>query len=225
MSGTSSSQLSISLETHLVDALGPLIPLLPLSERAQLTPYVSSPNRPSSIPYGLLQSISQWTRSPMGSQALHSASLKPNDYSMIALLAGTKTSPGSKLPPYRPPKEADEIARESHKERKAIGAIVNGVFSVVGTGAAAWWGSKHTGWKNEWRVLFAFFAATSVALAEVILYIFWQQRQNAPPKQKRRYVRIRKVEDDADDASAPLEESVVNGLRLRNSKQVRQDDE
>ncbi|KAJ8094655.1 hypothetical protein PM082_010661 [Marasmius tenuissimus] len=151
MSEPSSSQLSISLETHLVEVLRPLVSLLPPSQRAQLAPYVSSPSR-SSIPYALLQSISQWTRSSAGNQALRSTDLNPNDYSMIALLAGSKTSPASKLPPYEPPKEADEIARERHRERKAIGIIVNGVFSVVGTGAAAWWGSKHTGWKHEWRL-------------------------------------------------------------------------
>ena len=41
-------------------------------------------------------------------------------------------------------------AEEKKRERKAIGIIVNGAFSVVGTGAAAWWGSKNTGWKDEY---------------------------------------------------------------------------
>ncbi|KAK1232735.1 hypothetical protein PQX77_004133 [Marasmius sp. AFHP31] len=225
MSEPSSSQLSISLETHLVEVLRPLVSLLPPSQRAQLAPYVSSPSRPS-IPYALVHSISQWARSSAGNQALRSTDLNPNDYSMIALLAGSKTSPGSKLPPYEPPKEADEIARERHRERKAIGIIVNGVFSVVGTGAAAWWGSKHTGWKHEWRVLFAFLAAIVVALAEVVLYVFWQQRQNTSSKPKKRYVRLKKVEDD--DGSAVVhedEDTVKDGLRMRKPRTVEQKDE
>ncbi|KAG7093766.1 hypothetical protein E1B28_007414 [Marasmius oreades] len=224
------SQLSVSLEIHLVEALQSLFPVLPSVQQAQLEPYLSTSNRPSSIPYALLQSVSQWARSTTGQQSLQSASqiLNPNDYSMIALLAGATTSPGSKFPPYQPSKGAEEIAQDNKRERRAIGIIVNAVFSIVGTGGACWWGSKNTGWKLEWRVLFAFLAAMVVALAEIVLYILWQQRQNTPPQQQKRFIRIKRDISEVDDTlPAPLtlkEKSTAKGLRLRNTKDSGQDD-
>ncbi|KAF9258922.1 hypothetical protein L218DRAFT_876055 [Marasmius fiardii PR-910] len=231
------SQLTVSLEDHLVQTLQTLIPVLSPAQRTELEPYINQstspakPNRPSSIPYTLLQSISQWTRSKTGVRNLQSAApkLNPNDYSMIALLAGATTSPGSNFPPIQPPKDAEEIGRQKKRERKAIGAIVNAVFSVVGTGGACWWGSKNTGWKNEWRVLFAFLAAMTVALAEIVLYILWQQRQNTPSRQQKRYVHIKHEVPEVDPSgvdvsSEPLmkEELTWNGhLRLRKAKSAR----
>lgn len=228
------SHLTVSLESHLVETLRTLIPVLPPAKQSELKPHLNPPT--SSIPYAVLQSISQWTRSTTGLRTLESATpkLNPNDYSMIALLAGATTSPGSNFPPCHPPKDPEEIGRDRNRERKAIGAIINAVFSVVGTGAACWWGSKYTGWKNEWRVLFAFLAAMTVAFAEIVLYILWQQRQNTDtsPGQRKRYVRIKHDvpetdSSEADVASEPLtkEETTQNSrLRLRNAKASGQDD-
>ncbi|ESK97689.1 vacuolar h+-atpase assembly protein [Moniliophthora roreri MCA 2997] len=189
-------QLNVSLETHLVDTLRQLLPVLPPKHQAQLTPYLS-PQRRDKISYALLQSISQWTRSTSGARALrsHSPSLNPQDYTMIALLAGVTTSPERHFAPYEPPKDPEQLAQERKKERKAIAAIINGVFSIIGTGVAAWWGSERTGWKNEWRILFAFFATAIVALAEIVLYIIWQHRQDTAPKPKKRYIRVKNQED------------------------------
>ena len=76
----------------------------------------------------------------------------PNDYLLIALLAGTKTSPSSRLPPPEPKPEPWEIAQDEKSQKRAIAALVNCVFSVVGVGAAAWWASKNAGWKDEWVI-------------------------------------------------------------------------
>ena len=76
----------------------------------------------------------------------------PNDYLLIALLAGAKTSPSSRLPPQEPKPEPWEIAQQEKTQKRDIAALVNGVFSVVGVGAAVWWASRNTGWKDEWVI-------------------------------------------------------------------------
>ena len=76
---------------------------------------------------------------------------------------------------------------------------MNGVFSIVGVGAAAWWISKSTGWKDEWvrsslrrshiisynvlaplqRLLLALAAAIVVAVAEGGIYYIHTSRRDA----------------------------------------------
>lgn len=73
----------------------------------------------------------------------------PRDYSRLSLLAGTITSPSSRLPPPEPKPEPWEVAQEEKNTRRAIAALVNGVFSMIGVGAAIWWASKTTGWTDE----------------------------------------------------------------------------
>ncbi|KAK7056233.1 hypothetical protein VNI00_002785 [Paramarasmius palmivorus] len=201
------NQLNVSLETHLVDTLRQLHPVLPSHHQAQLTPYLSS-QRPDKIP------------STSGSQAFlhHSPKLNPRGYTMIALLAGATTSPERQFAPYEPPKEPEQLAQEKKKERKAIAAIINGVFSVVGTAIAAWWGSERAGWRNEWRLLFAFFAAVTVAFTETVLYIIWQSRQHSVQKSPQRYDRLKKrdsPEPIGDTQQEVLEEKTQDGLRQR----------
>lgn len=78
----------------------------------------------------------------------------PSQYSMISLLAGTITSPSAKLPPQTLLDPYLEAKRQS-SDRKAITALVNAVFSVVGVGAAAWWAAGNIGWKDEWVRVFS----------------------------------------------------------------------
>ncbi|KAJ3720948.1 hypothetical protein C8R42DRAFT_581609 [Lentinula raphanica] len=215
------SNVNISLETHLISALKPLLPILDPALSTQLSQYLSKPT--DIIPYDLLLSVSRWSRSPEGSRVLRASSLDPKTYSMIALLAGTTTSPERKFGPYQPPQEPEQAAAQKNRERKAITTIINGVLSVIGSGAAAWIGSERTSWRQEWRVLFAFFVAAIVAISETVLYILWQSRSYSSPSEAnkiRRYIRAKKVDNEA-DSPTPRAETTDNrdvqqdGLRLR----------
>ncbi|KAJ7173772.1 hypothetical protein C8R46DRAFT_893187 [Mycena filopes] len=177
------SVLNISLERHVLDILTPLPPLLPPDLATQLTPYISEP-RPPTVPYPLLQSISQWSRTPAAQTALQSASLEPQSYSMVALLAGSITSPERKFPANIPEKSPEEAAALKTAERKAITSLVNALLSIVGSGFATYWAAGRTGWKNEWQVLCSLFVAAVVAISEAVLYLIWDSRSNNRPRRK-----------------------------------------
>ena len=145
------SDLNISLEDHLRDTLASLHGLPPPELSTQLEVYLNQP-KPALIPYTVLHSLSQWSRSSPGSSALCSSTppRDPNDFSMISLLAGTTTSPERKFGVYVPPRDPEEIEAERKKERRAITTLMNAILSVGGSGFAAWWASQHAGWKKEW---------------------------------------------------------------------------
>ena len=76
--------------------------------------------------------------------------LDPLAYSMVSLLAGTRTSPDKKFPALpRVPTRSEDAAREI-SDRRAIVAVLNAILSVICTGAAVWWAAQHTGWRDEW---------------------------------------------------------------------------
>ncbi|KAF5337509.1 hypothetical protein D9757_014715 [Collybiopsis confluens] len=194
----SQSNVNVSLERHLRHSLEPVIALI--DDRA-LSSQVAQHLQTESIPYSVLHAVSRWSRSPAGS----------------TLLAGTTSSPEGKFGQYIPPDEPEKIALAKKNERKAITAIVNGVLSVFGSGAAAWIGSERTNWKQEWRVLFALSVGTVVAFSEVVLYILWQSRSSTQPRARRpKYIRVTK--DDSDEQPRQLDsndEAPASGLRLR----------
>ena len=171
----SAVNFNVSLEPHLVDTLRPLVPVLPDTLSKELSATLASaaksstPSSPTAagtvtevgdntasapplIPYSLLSSISTWTRSSDGRDALTrcSPSLEPKDYTMVALLAGTRTSPEKKFPntPVKP--EASEKARQELNDRRAVTAVLNALLSVIGSGAATWWAADKLSWKQEW---------------------------------------------------------------------------
>jgi hypothetical protein len=146
---TASKGLSVSLEPHLVDALKQVQGLLPEELKAELTDYVAEPAKPI-IPYELLQNVSQWSRTPGGKDKLDFKSLNPQDYSMVSLLAGTTTSPEKTFGDYTPPATPEKQASDRARDRKAITALVNSLFSIFGAGFAAWWGADRTGWRDEY---------------------------------------------------------------------------
>ena len=76
--------------------------------------------------------------------------MRPHDYSMVSLLAGTTSSPEGKFGTYIPPKEPEQIEAERANERKSITALLNALLSIGGVGFAAWWAADKTGWRNEW---------------------------------------------------------------------------
>ncbi|KAF8159621.1 hypothetical protein B0H34DRAFT_411350 [Crassisporium funariophilum] len=185
---TPDTAINISLEPHLADTLTPLLPVLPQELADQLAAYVTEP-RPALIPYSTLFAVSQWARTSGGEKALDACSLKIHDYTMISLLAGTTTSPERKFGAYLPPKEPEEI--------EAL---------RISVAFAAWWAADKTGWNNEWRVLFALFAAILVAIAEAGLYLIYQSRKSKSKssRMKKRSARHKKV--DSGDEVPPAEE-------------------
>ncbi|KAK7031395.1 hypothetical protein R3P38DRAFT_3352642 [Favolaschia claudopus] len=210
------SALNISLEPHLRENLISLPPLLPSDLAEELKSYLSEP-APPTVPYSLLQSISQWSRTPAGQAALESASLELQSYSMVALLAGTVSSPERKFPLYVPEKSPEEVQALRVAERKAITALLNSLLSILGSGFAAWWAAGQTGWKREWQVLFSLFVAAVVAISEAVLYLIWTSRRSASQPRRKLQKSAAKRQDERQktiDASR-VEHGVPSGLRLR----------
>lgn len=235
---SSEHSVNVSLETHLVSALEPLLFITDASLSIRLAQHLSDPR--GIIPYDILLSVSRWSRSATGSSALRACSppLDPNSYTMIALLAGTTTSPERKFGPYQPPQEPERLVAQEKRERKAITTIINGVLSIIGSGAAAWIGSERTNWRQEWvsrqavimlfcadpvqRVLFALFVAVVVAISETALYIIWQSRSSSHLTTAKTRKHIRAKKEDNENPSLPnhsyTNEDDRGGLRLRIQK-------
>ncbi|KAJ7460629.1 hypothetical protein FB451DRAFT_1045148 [Mycena latifolia] len=206
--------LNISLKSHLLEILTPLPPLLPLELASQLTPYISEPVPPT-IPYPVLQSISQWTRTPAGLAALQTLSLEPQSYSMIALLAGSVTSPERKFPAYTPAKSPEEAEALKKAERQAITSLLNALLSIIGSGFAAWWAAERTGWKKEWQVLFALFIAAVVAISEAVLYLIWDARRSRDRSPRKLKASAKKRDEGEVIDVSRIEHGIPRGLRQR----------
>ncbi|KAF8845196.1 hypothetical protein BDN67DRAFT_552089 [Paxillus ammoniavirescens] len=149
-----SDKLNVSLEPHLLETLIPLQGLLPTELSDELTSYLSSGQnaRPTPIiSYECIQRVSRWCRTSDGRKSLQSCSppLDPQSYTMVSLLAGTRTSPEKHFPSYTA-HDPEEERRRMANDRKAISTLVNAVLSIAGTGFATWWASGHTGLKMEW---------------------------------------------------------------------------
>ncbi|KAJ7746863.1 hypothetical protein DFH07DRAFT_581187 [Mycena maculata] len=210
--------LNISLETHLLEILTPLLPILPPELASQLLPFVSEPVPPT-VPHALLQSISQWARTPEGLTVLQSVSLEPQSYSMIALLAGSVTSPERKFPAYIPDKSPEEAEALRKADKQAITSLLNALLSIVGSGFAAWWAAGMTNWKNEWQVLFSLLVAAVVAISEAVLYLIWDSRRSSTRSRPRRKLKVSAKKRDEGvikviDA-ARIEHGIPVGLRQR----------
>ena len=149
VSALMTSEIKVSLETHLLHGLNRISPILPHHLANELAQYLVNPP-PLAIPYKTLLAISQWTRTDDGQKVLQAHSMRPHDYSMISLLAGTTSSPEGKFGTYIPPKEPEQIEAERANERKSITALINALLSIGGVGFAAWWAADKTGWRNEW---------------------------------------------------------------------------
>lgn len=169
---SSAATLNVSLEEHLVDTIRPLTALLPGPLAAELSQVLdaSSPPRPSTprprartIPYALLTAISKWSRSAPGEQALasHAPPLRVQDYTMLALLAGTRTSPERLFPhipmplPGADSTNTQAARRRELGDRRAVTAVVNALLSIAGAAVATWWAAERLGWRNEWVRLLA----------------------------------------------------------------------
>ncbi|KAJ7626435.1 hypothetical protein DFH06DRAFT_659075 [Mycena polygramma] len=218
------SALNISLKPHLLEILTPLSPLLPDELASQLNPYISDP-LPPTVPYLLLQSISQWSRSPAGQTALHSRSLDPQSYSMVALLAGSVTSPERKFPAYIPEQSPEDAEAFKKSEKQAITYLLNALLSIIGSGFATWWAAGQTGWKNEWQVLFSLFVAAVVAIAEGVLYLIYDARRSNNRIRRKLKVSAKKRDDGQVTVDASrMEHGIPHGLRQRTLKPLASED-
>ncbi|KIM44533.1 hypothetical protein M413DRAFT_17583 [Hebeloma cylindrosporum] len=209
----SNPDINISLEPHLVQSLAAVFPLLPHELANELEKYIADPP-PFLIPYKVLHAVSQWTRTEHGKKSLKSNGIDPSSYVMISLLAGTTTSPERKFGDYIPSKEPEEIEANRIREKRAITVLLNALLSIGGVGFAAWWAADKTGWKDEWRVLFALFAAIVVAIAEAGLFLIWQSRQSKPnvSRTKRRSAKHKKVDPLPEPNPDPvIEQNSVTG--------------
>ncbi|KAH9888933.1 hypothetical protein C8Q73DRAFT_655131 [Cubamyces lactineus] len=198
---STAASLTVSLEDHLADVLRPLLTLLPdsiatdltgaLEAQPSQTPHsppssnVPEPSQPvRTIPYDLLSTISRWTRTPEGAQALarHEPPLRAQEYTMVALLAGTRTCPDRKYPVLPASGPSDDSSEAAHRrelgDRRAVTAVVNALLSIGGSGVAIYWAAGRLAWKEEWRVLLALSAAIVVAASEAILYLIWDSRRS-----------------------------------------------
>lgn len=152
------ADVTVSLEPHLVQALSPLPALLPTPLSSDLSTALSiastsssdSNNTTSEISHNLLTRVSQWSRLPASQTVLKSHQLDPHAYLMISLLAGTRTSPQSKLARYQAPEQPEITARRRLNDKKEITAIVNSLLTVGACGTAVWWAAEKAGWRQEW---------------------------------------------------------------------------
>ena len=146
---TMTTDLTVSLEPHLHQALSDLLSLLP----QDLSSLISEELSLSEIHYSLLTQVSRWARTDAGQARLRGAQLDPRNYdNMVSLLAGTRTAPSSKPPPDPPAnlQSAESRARRELSDRRAIVGILNGLLTIGCSGAAAWWAADKSGWKDEW---------------------------------------------------------------------------
>ncbi|CAE7216902.1 unnamed protein product [Rhizoctonia solani] len=199
---------TISVPEHLWETLLPLInldtepPELQTLLREHIKPTVEDTS--TEIPYDLITGIAKWSGSEKGKEKLKDKGLDPASYSLIPLLAGTTFAPSSKPPPPPPP-EHDPAA-----DRRAITALINGMFSVVGVGFAAWWASGNVHWRNETRVLLALASSIIVAISEGVLYLIWSSHvEKRKEQQKRRKVSRSTSKETIEEKPVGVEEEVL----------------
>jgi hypothetical protein len=201
---------TISLPEHLHSALWALLSpssLLPEDLTSEVLKYVKADQQESAteIPFEVVFNVSRWAQQNESKQVLRERDLNPRDYDRIALLAGTITSPATRLPPD-PVKDPYAEALQRARERKAISTMINAIFSVFGVGFAAWWSAGNIGWKPESRALLAIFTATVVALTEGVLFFIWQNKQEGSKKKKRVWKRRSEVDKKVDAEDEAREE-------------------
>lgn len=169
------STLKVSLPPHLREVLEPLLGILP----KELDLLLESSLANAEIAYAVIDDVSKWAHTSSGQETLQSKNLNPRDYDRLALLAGTVTGPSQRLPPPEPKPEPWEVAQDEKNTRRAIAALVNGLFSVVGIATAVWWASKTTGYSYETRVGLAVCGGLITALAEGGLFAIYYNRRES----------------------------------------------
>ncbi|KAL5633168.1 hypothetical protein ACGC1H_003607 [Rhizoctonia solani] len=200
---------TVSVPEHLWETLLPLIkldiepPELQSLLRKHIKPTVEDTS--TEVPYDLITGIAKWSGSEKGKNVLKAEDLDPSSYSLIPLLAGTTFAPSSKPPPPPPP-DHDPAA-----DKRAITALINGLFSVVGVGFAAWWAAGNVYWRNETRVLLALASSIIVAISEGVLYLIWSSHvEKRKEEQKRRKASKSRSKAILEEKPAGVEKEVVS---------------
>ncbi|KAH7335204.1 hypothetical protein B0J17DRAFT_669075 [Rhizoctonia solani] len=197
---------TISVPEHLWETLLPLIkldiepPELQSLLQEHIKPAVEDTS--TEVPYDLITSIAKWSGSEKGKETLKGEGLDPSSYSVIPLLAGTTFAPSSKPPPPPPP-EYDPA-----EDKRAITAVINGLFSIVGVGFAAWWAAGNVYWRNETRVLLALASSIIVAIAEGVLYLIWSSHAEKRKEQRKRQKASKNKSQAVEEKSAEIEGEV-----------------
>ncbi|KAJ1306882.1 hypothetical protein OPQ81_007867 [Rhizoctonia solani] len=213
---------TISVPEHLWETLLPLLkldiepPELQTSLREHIKPTIE--DTLTEVPYDLITGIAKWSGSEKGKENLKQEGLDPSSYSLIPLLAGTTFAPSSKPPPLPAPE------RDHTEDRRAISALINGLFSIVGVGFAAWWASGNLYWRNEMRVLLALAASIIVAISEGVLYLIWsshvekrkqQQTRRKTSKPKSKVALEEEKSTEVEGEAQRQDEAQVNVVRRR----------
>lgn len=155
----SNTDLNVALNEGAYKDLLDIWGILPSKLAAQLdasTPPKDSPSpTPTSrpVPYTVLLSISRWARTDSGRDALlaHQPPKDPRNFDMIALLAGSTTSPEKHFPtPVGGWAEEERTRKREMNDRRAITNVINAMLSIGGCGVATWYAAGVAGWQNEW---------------------------------------------------------------------------
>ncbi|KAG8815791.1 hypothetical protein FRC17_000591 [Serendipita sp. 399] len=215
------SSLKVSLPPHLREALEPLTDILPLELKSLVVEALNS----TEIKYDTLVDVSKWAFTEEGETALTKKKLNRRDYDRLSLLAGTIAGPSKILPPPDPKPEPWEIAQEEKNTRRAIAALVNGLFSVVGIAAAVWWASKTTGWSDEMRIGLSVLGGLVTAVAEGGLFsIYYNRRERQKEYREKRREKERKrlqarYRKRLQDGTAAAPESEIPPMTAEGSKE------
>ncbi|KZV96369.1 hypothetical protein EXIGLDRAFT_833615 [Exidia glandulosa HHB12029] len=193
----------VSLPDHLREPLQAVVSHL----SPTLADTVNGHLKGDSIPHSVLLDVSRWAR-----EHAEAAGLDPHDYTMLALLAGTRTTPNANFVTTEPRKA-------TKSDRRAVTALVNAVFSVAGAGTAGWWAARSSGWTNEVCVLIGLLVAAIVAITEAILFIIWQRRKDTKPRTRlvKRIIATAPV-----DASSDAPTAVVPSALTEDASTLRQ---
>jgi len=183
------------------------------------------------IEYDMLYQISRWAQSEGGKSSLHSHGLDASDFLLVSLLSGVTSLPSTNPPPYNPddgdPKKA---SRRAAQDRRAIVALLNALFSILGVGVGSFWIAGSAGWKLENRTLFALFASIAIAATEGVLYLIWSSRtgKKGPRQRSRKHLPglISSKKDDgpndvqAADVATNMSPDTPLGIRRRTGVQA-----
>jgi hypothetical protein len=137
-----------SFPPELQETLRPLLPLLPLDKATLLKDCLEQATSEEipQIPYDFILELSRWVQTHPDELP---PDLRPERYTMIALLAGSVASPRSRFPPPPPPAAARGRETISQTTRE-ITTLLNCAITIVGAGFGAWFASFKAGWRNEW---------------------------------------------------------------------------
>ncbi|WWC91649.1 uncharacterized protein L201_006595 [Kwoniella dendrophila CBS 6074] len=150
--------------------------------------------KPLTIPHEIIEDLSRWAGSDKGKKRLGKAGLDPNNYSSIALLAGTEIyippnelerlrlaenpdKPNPYIPSYLSSSTSNRtigLGKEYRKLSKTVSTIFNILFSIFGSSIAVYLACKSSaGYSTELSLLLSILTGLIVGLADgILVYLF-----------------------------------------------------